>query len=108
MNTNTNSRQRPFSSSTVDTFSTSNRVASLIQSEKENYFQRRDDYAVYDKNQHTLNSQRTDRSRKSEEWVLPSSRKEYIRNHDATKLAQLYSSDKNIAPVWTKVTKTPW
>lgn len=91
------------------TFGSSTRIASLIQYQQESHFQRYDPYSTYSKQDHTFNSTaRTERKTQRDEWVLPSTRKEYIRNHDATKLAELHASDRNIAPVWTKITKTPW
>lgn len=94
------------SSSSTDVFRSSKRVASLIQQSDENHMVRRNDCnSVY---QPPPTTQRTGRSDK-EEWVLPTDRKEYIRTHDATKLAKLHTlKENNIPPLWTKITKTPF
>lgn len=116
------SSQLNASTSRTDVFKSSKRVASLIQQEpSSNYFLKRDDCNnTYNPKQH-MHQHRIDSSRafsasnsrpstgRSEEWILPSDRQDYIRNHDATKLARLHAQkDENIPPTWTKVTKTPW
>jgi hypothetical protein len=97
---------RPETTTQVDLFNSSKRIASLLQYNPENRFVKRPDCDnVY---QRMPSSQRTERSDR-EDWVLPSDRKEYITTHDSTKLARLHSrKDNNVPPVWTKVTKTPW
>mmetsp|Transcript_27512 Transcript_27512/g.37816 ORF Transcript_27512/g.37816 Transcript_27512/m.37816 type:complete len:166 (+) Transcript_27512:809-1306(+) len=44
----------------------------------------------------------------SGEWALPTSRKAYIVDHSKTRIAQLHENTTMIAPVWSKVSKTPW
>ena len=44
-----------------------------------------------------------------ENWILPSQRISYVSSHTETRMAQLHdSSNDKIAPVWMRVTKTPW
>ena len=43
-----------------------------------------------------------------EDWILPTSRLEYIKNHPYTQMAKLHSDDKMIAPLWTRITKSAW
>jgi hypothetical protein len=97
------------SSSTVAVYQSSYRVANLLRQTEENPFVRRSltETASYTRHQ---DSSRSDNSHRSNvEWVLPTDRKEYIKNHDSTKLAKLHANkDHGVAPLWTKVSKTPW
>jgi hypothetical protein len=40
--------------------------------------------------------------------VLPTSRAIYIKQHPVTQTAALQTSDHLIAPIWGRVTATPW
>lgn len=48
------------------------------------------------------------RSSSSDFDMLPSSRAEYICNHPTTVIAKLHSDHNKIAPIWSKVSSTPY
>ncbi len=51
---------------------------------------------------------KTDRSAYEPQWTLPTARKEYILYTPQSQIAQLHSNERMIAPIWTKVSRTPW
>lgn len=43
-----------------------------------------------------------------EDWLLPSDRINYIKNHQVTIMADLHTNPKMLPPLWTKISKTAW
>ena len=43
-----------------------------------------------------------------ENWQLPSAREKYISRNPKLIISKMHESDNFIAPLWTKISKTPW